>query len=180
MDNYIDSILKENRKFYPSDDFRNNARIKSVQEYEAEYKKSVDNPEQYWAEKANDLDWFKRWDSVLRNDMGFFKWFEGGILNVSYNCLDRHVKSGKKNKVAFIWEAESGETKTYTYGQLLKEVCKFGNVLKKLGVKRGQVVQVYLPMIPELPITLLACARIGAIHSVVFAGFSSDALKDRI
>ena len=112
--------------------------------------------------------------------MGFFKWFEGGYLNVSYNCLDRHVKAGRGKKIAFIWEAESGESKTYTYEQLLKAVCRFSNVLKKKGVKKGDVVEIYLPMIPELPIAMLACARIGAIHSVVFAGFSSDALKDRI
>ena len=180
MPEFIDSILKENRVFYPSEEYSRNSHIKSMKEYSKIYKKSVENPEAFWAKLANQLEWFKKWDIVLRNDMGFFKWFEGGYLNVCYNCLDRIVKSGKKDKIAYIWEAESGETKTYTYGQLLKEVCRFANVLKKKGVQRGHVVEIYLPMIPELPIAMLACARIGAIHSIVFAGFSSDALKDRI
>jgi len=178
--NYITSILKENRIFYPPKKFSENAHIKNMQQYGELYKKSVENPEAFWAEMALQLEWYKKWDTVLRNDMGFFKWFEGGYLNVCYNCLDRIVKSGKKNKTAFIWEPESGKCKTYTYGQLLKEVCKFANALKKLGVKKGHVVEIYLPMIPELPIAMLACARIGAIHSVVFGGFSSGALRDRI
>ncbi len=173
------SILKENRIFYPPKKFSKNAHIKSMEEYESIYKKSIENPEAFWAEKASQLEWFKKWDIVLRNDNGFFKWFEGGYLNVSYNCLDRNVKISK-DKVAFIWEPESGKSKTYTYGQLLKEVCRFANVLKKFGVKRGNVIEIYLPMIPELPIAMLACARIGAVHSVVFGGYSSDALKDRI
>jgi len=177
---YIDSILKEHRVFHPSEEFSRRARIKSMKEYSKIYKKSIQNPEAFWAEKANELEWFKKWDIVFRNDMGFFKWFEGGYLNVSYNCIDRHVKAGKGKKIAYIWEAESGETKTYTYEQLLREVCKFANVLKKKGVQRGHIVEIYLPMIPELPISMLACARIGAIHSVVFGGFSSEALKDRI
>ena len=180
MEKYIDSILKESRVFYPHEEFSRKALIKSMKEYSKIYKKSVDNPEKFWAEKANELEWFKKWDSVLRNDIGFFKWFEGGELNVSYNCLDRHVKNGNANKKALIWEQESGKNKTYTYGQLLKDVCRFANVLKKKNVKRGDVVQIYLPMIPELMISMLACARIGAIHSVVFAGFSYGALKDRI
>ena len=180
MVNYIDSILKENRIFYPSEEFSRKSHIRSMKEYSKIYKQSIENPEAFWAEKANELEWFKKWDLVLRNDQGFFKWFEGGYLNVSCNCLDRIVKSGKKNKIALIWEPESGQTRNYTYGQLLKEVSKFANVLKKKGVKRGHIVEIYLPMIPELPIAMLACARIGAIHSVVFAGFSSDALKDRI
>jgi acetyl-CoA synthetase len=179
-DSYITSILKENRLFYPSDDFRNNAKVKSMEDYERLYKKSIDDPQGFWSDKAGNLGWFKKWDSVLRNDNGFFKWFEGGLLNVSWNCLDRHVMNGKRNKAAFIWEAEDGEAKVYTYGSLLKEVCRFANVLKGKGVKKGDVVQIYLPMIPELPIAMLACARIGAIHSIVFGGFSSDALKDRI
>ena len=180
MVDYITSILKENRIFYPSDEFRRKSHIKSMQEYSRLYKKSIENPEAFWAEMALQLDWFKKWDIVFRNDMGFFKWFEGGYLNACYNCLDRIVKSGKKDKIAIIWEPESGEHKVYTYEQLLRDVCRFANVLKKFGVKRGYVVEIYLPMIPELPIAMLACARIGAIHSVVFAGFSSDALKDRV
>ena len=177
---YIDSILKEKRVFYPSHEFSRKSHIKNMAEYSKLYRRSIENPEKFWAKKAEEIDWFRKWDIVLRNDMGFFKWFEGGYLNVCHNCLDRIVKSGKKNKIALIWEPESGEGKKYTYEALLKEVCRFANVLKNLGVKRGNVVEIYLPMIPELPIAMLACARIGAIHSVVFAGFSSDALKDRI
>ncbi|MBI2655448.1 acetate--CoA ligase [Candidatus Woesearchaeota archaeon] len=180
MPSYIDSILKESRVLYPHEEFSRNSHVKSMKEYSKIYKKSIENPEAFWAEKADELEWFKKWNSVLRNDHGFFKWFEGGELNASDNCLDRHVKSGNANKKAIIWEQESGKNRIYTYGQLLKEVCRFANVLKKKNVKRGDVVQIYLPMIPELPIAMLACARIGAIHSVVFAGFSSDALKDRI
>ncbi len=180
MPEFIDSILKEHRVFYPHEEFSRKSHFKSMKEYSALYKKSIDNPIKFWAERAEKLEWFRKWDTVFRDDMGFFKWFEGGRINVSYNCLDRIIKAGKGKKNAFIWEAESGETKTYTYEELLKEVCRFSNVLKKKGVKRGDVVQIYLPMIPELPVAMLACARIGAIHSVVFAGFSSEALKDRI
>ena len=180
MAEFIDSILKEKRVFYPSEDFSRKSSIRSMQEYSKVYKKSIENPQAFWAEMALQLHWFKKWDTVFRNDQGFFKWFEGGYLNVSYNCLDKIVESGKKDKIAYIWEPESGESKSYTYEQLLKEVCKFSNVLKKKGVQKGKVVQIYLPMIPELPIAMLACARIGAIHSVVFAGFSSDSLRDRI
>ncbi|MBI2101542.1 acetate--CoA ligase [Candidatus Woesearchaeota archaeon] len=180
MADYIDSILKENRVFYPSDEFSRKSYIKNMAQYSKLYKKSIENPEAFWAGIASHIEWFKKWDIVLRNDMGFFKWFEGGYLNACYNCLDRIVKSGRKDKIAYIWEPEKGESKTYTYGHLLKEVCRLANVLKNMGVQRGHVVEIYLPMIPELPIAMLACARIGAIHSVVFAGFSSDALKDRI
>ena len=180
MSEFIDSILKEHRVFYPHEEFSRKAHIKSMKQYSSLYKKSIEYPMKFWAEKAEQLDWFEKWDSVFRDDVGFFKWFEGGQLNVSYNCIDRIIKSGKGKKAAFIWEAESGETKNYTYEELLKEVCRFANVLKKKGIQRGQVVQIYLPMIPELPIAMLACARIGVIHSVVFAGFSSEALKDRI
>ena len=179
MEEKFDSLLKEKRIFNPSKEFSSKARIKSMQEYEVLYKQSIENPEAFWAEKALQLDWFRKWDTVLRNDRGFFKWFEGGYLNVSYNCLDRNVKINK-DKIAFIWEPESGKSKTYTYGQLLEEVCRLANVLKKFGIKRGHIVEIYLPMIPELPIAMLACARIGAIHSVVFGGFSSESLKDRI
>ncbi|MBI2651361.1 acetate--CoA ligase [Candidatus Woesearchaeota archaeon] len=178
-EDYITSVLKETRVFYPLKNFSANSLIKNMEEYKALYKYSIENPESFWAEKASELEWFKKWDTVLRNDQGFFKWFEGGYLNVCHNCLDKNIRKNK-DKLALIWEPESGKSKTYTYEQLLKEVCKFANVLKNKGIKKGDVVQIYLPMIPELPISMLACARIGAIHSVVFAGFSSDALKDRI
>src|SRR3989338_3973297 len=180
MPEFIDSILKEKRVFYPHEEFARKAHIKSMKAYSALYKKSIEDPIKFWAERAEQLEWFKKWDSVFRDDVGFFKWFEGGEINVSYNCIDRLIKQGKGKKIAITWEPESGEAKTYNYEELLKEVCKFANVLKKKGVKRGEVVQIYLPMVPQLPIAMLACARIGAIHSIVFAGFSSEALKDRI
>ena len=156
------------------------AHISSMQQYEDVYKQSIEDPERFWAEKAEALHWFKRWDNVLRDDNGFFKWFEGGQLNMSYNCLDRHLAGWRKNKAAIIWESDDGSTKTYTYQELHREVCRFANVLKKKGVRKGDRICVYLPMIPELAITLLACSRIGAVHSVVFAGFSPASLKDRI
>lgn len=177
---YITSVLKEERVFIPSKEFSRNAYIKSLDEYKQIYGYSIKNPEKFWADKAEQLDWFKKWDTVLRNDNGFYKWFEGGYLNVAYNCLDRHIKNGKKNNTAIIWEAEDGTVKTFTYEQLHCYVCEFANVLKSKGIGRGDRVCIYLPMIPELVISMLACARIGAIHSIVFGGFSSDSLKDRI
>jgi len=176
---YITSILKENRIFKPSKSFSQKAHIKSMKDYEKLYKESIKNPEAFWSEKAEQLEWFKKWKTVLRDNNGFFKWFEGGKINVCHNCLDKNVKTNK-DKIALIWEPETGESKKYTYEQLLKEVCRFSNVLKKLGLKKGQVAVIYLPMIPELTIAMLACARIGVIHSVVFGGYSSEALKDRI
>jgi acetyl-CoA synthetase len=151
-------------------------------QYNKIYRKSIDDPEGFWAEMAEQLDWFKKWDKVLVQDFSDAKhqWFVGGKLNVSYNCLDRHLTTQRKNKAAFIWEGDIGDTKTLTYQQLYYEVNKFANVLKKLGVKKGDRVSVYLPMIVELPIAMLACARIGAIHSVVFGAFSGDALRDRM
>ncbi len=136
--------------------------------------------EGFWAEQAGALDWFRAWDRVLDWDLPFARWFEGGTLNVSYNCLDRHVAAGHGDKVAYHWEGEPGDTRTISYGELLAEVARFGNVLRGLGVHRGDRVAVYMPMIPELPVAMLACTRIGAVHSVVFGGFSSDALRDRI
>jgi acetyl-CoA synthetase len=151
-------------------------------QYNKIYRKSIDDPEGFWAEMAEQLDWFKKWDKVLVQDFSDAKhqWFVGGKLNVSYNCLDRHLTTPRKNKAAFIWEGDIGDTKTLTYQQLYYEVNKFANVLKKLGVKKGDRVSIYLPMIVELPIAMLACARIGAIHSVVFGAFSGDALRDRM
>jgi acetyl-CoA synthetase len=176
----IESMLAEERKFPPSEDFRNRANIKSLEEYQQLYDQSVNEPEKFWAEMANELHWFKKWDKVLSWDPPFAKWFEGGKLNVSYNCLDRHLKTWRKNKAAIIWEGEPGDSKIFTYHQLHREVCKFSNVLKKLDILKGDRVCLYMPMIPELAIAMLACTRIGAIHSIVFGGFSSDALRDRI
>ena len=179
MADYIKSLMKEDRVFYPPKSFSKKAIIKNIKQYERLYQESVTNPEKFWAKQASQLIWFKKWDTVLRNDKNFFKWFEGGKINVSYNCLEKNTKSNK-NKIALIWESEQGKSKTYSYDQLQKEVCKFANALKKMGVKKGKIVQIYLAMIPQLMISMLACARIGAIHSVVFSGFSSDSLKDRI
>ncbi len=146
------------------------------------YKKSIDNPETFWQNAAEDITWFKKWDKVSVGDFnsGEIKWFSGGKLNASYNCLDRHLSTWRKNKTAIIWESEQGETRTYSYQQLHREVCRFSSALRKVGVKKGDRVTIYLQMIPELVISVLACARIGAIHSVVFGGFSSDSLYDRI
>jgi len=164
------------------------AYISGKEAYEALHKRSVSDPEGFWGEKAGEyVEFFKKWDKVLdynfdiRKGDIYVKWFQGAKLNVSYNCLDKNVKAGKGNKVAILWEGnEVGEDRSYTYKQLLDEVCKFANVLKSLGIKKGDRVCLYLPMIPELAIAMLACTRIGAIHSIVFGGFSSDSLKDRI
>jgi acetyl-CoA synthetase len=177
---HIDSTLDESRSFEPSAEFSQKAQIKSLAEYEVLYKESVEQPEKFWGRAAEELHWFKKWDKVLEWKAPWAKWFLGGQLNLSYNCLDRHVHTARKNKAALIWESEPGEVRTYTYQQLWKEVQKFANVLKGLGVRKGDRVAIYMGMTPELPIAMLACARIGAPHSIVFGGFSSNALVDRI
>jgi acetyl-CoA synthetase len=182
MEKKFMSMMDEKRVFEPSEEIKKKAYIKSMDEYRKLYKQSVDDPDKFWGEQANLLDWYKKWDKVSEWDFNKpeLKWFAGGKLNVSYNCLDRHLAT-KGNKAALIWQGEPlEESKTYTYQQLHYHVCKFANVLKKHGVKKGDRVTIYLPMIPELPIAMLACARIGAIHSVVFGGFSAEALRDRI
>ena len=180
----ITSMMEETRVFNPPAELVDKAYLKSIDEYKAQWKRSVEDPEGFWGEKAEEmLDWYKKWDKVLVEDFanGKHEWFVGGKLNVSYNCLDRHLTTWRKNKAAIIWEGEpEGESKIYTYQELYYEVCRFANVLKKLGIKKGDRVTIYLPMIPELAIAMLACARIGAIHCVVFGGFSADALADRI
>ncbi len=178
----ITSLLEEKRLFPPSEDFRSKARVKSMEEYEAIHKESEDDLESFWARQAEEhLDWYKKWHKVLSGDPPFWRWFVGGQLNASYNCLDRHLNTEVRNKTAIIWEGEpEGDSRTYTYEELHREVCKFANVLKSFGIKKGDRVCMYLPMIPELPIAMLACARIGAIHSIVFGGFSAESLKDRI
>ncbi len=179
----ITSLQEETRVFNPPPEFSSRARIKSIDDYNKMYKRSIENPEQFWAELALDLDWFRKWDTVLTQDFMEAKheWFTGGILNVSYNCIDRHLTTWRKNKAALIWEGdEPGETKTLTYQQLYGEVCRCANVLKKHGVKKGDRVTIYLPMTVELSIAMLACARIGAVHNIVFGGFSADSLRDRI
>jgi acetyl-CoA synthetase len=177
---HIDSTLDEQRSFEPSAEFSQKAQIKSLAEYEALYKESVEQPEKFWARAAEELHWFKKWDKVLDWKAPWAKWFVGGQINLSYNCLDRHVQTARKNKAALIWESEPGEVRTYTYQQLWREVQKFANVLKNLGVRKGDRVAIYMGMTPELPIAMLACARIGAPHSIVFGGFSANALVDRI
>jgi acetyl-CoA synthetase len=178
----ITSMMEEKRVFKPSKKISQSAYIKSLEEYREIYQRSIDDPEAFWGELAEQLDWYKKWDKVLVEDFKEAKhqWFVGGKLNVCYNCLDRHLKTWRKNKAALIWEGDIGDSKTLTYQQLYYEVCKFANVLKKHGVKKGDRVSIYLPMVLELPIAMLACARIGAIHSVVFGGFSAEALRDRV
>ena len=183
-DKKIESTMQEGRLFAPPTEGQAQAHIKSMAEYEAQYQRSMDDPEGYWADRTRELlVWDKEWDKVLEADMvkPEISWFKGGKLNVSYNCLDRHLTEGRRNKAALIWQGEPEEdVKVYTYQMLHTEVCRFANVLKEMGVKKGDRVAVYLPMIPELSITLLACTRIGAIHSVVFAGFSAQSLQSRV
>lgn len=179
----ISVFQEEHRVFNPPDWFSKKAHIPGMAEYEKLYKRSVDDPESFWGEMADKyLTWYKRWDRVLEYNFEKpeIKWFQGGKLNASYNCLDRHLKTDRRNKAAIIWEADDGSYKTYTYQQLSYEVNRFANVLRKKGVKKGDRITIYLPMIPELAISMLACARIGAIHSIVFGGFSAQSLKDRI
>jgi len=178
----ITSMMGEKRIFYPPEELSRKAYIKSVDEYRQIYQRSISDPERFWGEMAEQIDWYKKWDRVLEENFaeGKHEWFVGGKLNVCYNCLDRHLGTWRKNKAALIWEGDIGDSRVLTYQQLFREVCRFANVLKKFGVKKGDRVAIYLPMIPELPIAMLACARIGAIHSVVFGGFSADALRNRI
>jgi acetyl-CoA synthetase len=176
----IESTLTETRSFSPPEEFSQNAIIKSAAEYEKIRARASADPEGFWSDIARELHWFKSWDKVLEWDVPWAKWFLGGKINLSYNCLDRHVDTWRKNKAAIIWESEPGEVRTLTYQQLLTEVKKFSNVLKSLDIKSGDRVAIYMGMCPELPIAMLACARIGAVHSVIFGGFSSNALVDRI
>ncbi|MGI6458419.1 MAG: acetate--CoA ligase [bacterium] len=172
----IDALLQEKRNFEPSKEFTEKAHIKDLSIYE-EAKK---DPLGFWAKMAEELEWFQKWDQVLDWQPPDAKWFVGGKLNACYNCLDRHVRNGIRNKAALIWEGEPGDQRTLTYWDLYRDVNKFANCLKKLGVRKGDRVTLYMPMIPELVIAVLACARLGAVHSVVFGGFSPDALRDRI
>ena len=176
----IESVLTETRSFPPPAEFAAKAHVKSLAEYEALYARAEADPEGFWAEIAGELAWDKRWDRVLDWQLPDAKWFVGGKLNVSVSCLDRHVASWRRNKAAIIWEGEPGETRVLTYGQLHREVCKTANALHALGVRAGDFVAIYLPMVPEAAIAMLACARLGAPHTIIFGGFSSEALADRI
>src|SRR5437899_1175460 len=176
----IESVLREGRVFPPSADFSSRAHIASRADYDRLYRRSVEDPEGFWAEMARRLHWSTPWHRVLDWQPPYAQWFAGGRLNVSENCLDRHLAGPRRNKAAIIWEGEPGERRVLTYHALHREVCRFANVLKALGVKAGDRVGIYLPMIPEAAIAMLACARIGATHSVVFGGFSGEALRDRM
>jgi acetyl-CoA synthetase len=172
----IDALLQEDRTFPPPEGFRAQAVVRDAQVYED----AARDPERFWEAFARELEWSAPWTQVLDWKPPHAKWFVGGKINASVNCLDRHLKSARRNKAAIIWEGEPGDRRTLTYFDLHREVCQFANVLKSLGVTRGDRVAIYLPLIPELAIAMLACARIGAIHSVVFGGFSAESLRDRI
>ena len=176
----IESVLNESRVFPPPPEFAANAYVKSFEEYEQIYAEAAADLPAFWEKQAAELDWFKKWDTPLEWNLPHAKWFVGGRLNVSHNCLDRHLTTWRKNKAAFVWEGEPGDQRTLTYLQLHREVCRFANVLKKLGVQTGDRVALYMPLIPELAIAMLACTRIGATHTVIFGGFSADAIRDRV
>ena len=172
----IDDLLREDRTFPPPPDFRARAVVRD----ESIYAEAERDPEAFWAKFAGELEWSRPWDTVLDWQPPHAKWFVGGTINASVNCLDRHVRGPRRNKAALIWEGEPGDRRTLTYFDLYRQVSTFANVLKSLGVRKGDRVAIYLPLIPELAIAMLACARIGAVHSVVFGGFSAESLRDRI
>ena len=183
----ITSVLHEKRVFPPTKEFSSRAHIKSLAQYRKLYNESIKSPEKFWAKQAkNELLWFKPWKKVLQWKEPFVRWFVGGQLNVSHNCLDRWLETPTANKAALIWEGEPatdgkpGEERVLTYKQLHREVCRFANVLKRNGVRKGDRVLIYLPMVPEAAIAMLGCARIGAVHSVVFGGFSAQSVADRV
>jgi acetyl-CoA synthetase len=175
----LDTVMREERLFPPPQEFSNKARIGSLAEYEKLWKEAAADTEKFWGRLAAELHWFEPFQKVLEWKEPLARWFVGGKTNVSYNCLDVHLGTPRQNKAALIWEGEPGDTRTLTYQQLHREVAKFAGVLRKLGIKAGDVVSIYMPMVPELAIAMLACARIGAVHSVIFGGFSSEAIADR-
>jgi len=175
----VDTVMQETRLFPPSAEFTSKARISSQAQYEAMWNEAKNDPEGFWGKLAEELHWFKPFDKVLDWQEPNARWFVGGQTNVAYNALDLHLGTPRKNKAALIWEGEPGDQRIYTYQTLHHEVCKFANVLKKLGIQKGDVVSIYMPMIPELVIAMLGCARVGAVHSVIFGGFSSEAIADR-
>jgi acetyl-CoA synthetase len=177
MHDRIAALLREDRLFEPAESFVARARVKDRSMHVQAQEQRLD----FWAAQADKfVEWFRRWDTLLEWDPPFARWFRGGILNVSYNCLDRHLRTWRRHKAAIVWEGERGEDRVLTYQDLHREVCRFANALKALGMKRGDRVAIYMGMTPELPVAMLACARIGAIHSVIFGGFSSEALRDRV
>ncbi len=180
MSEHIESVLQESRRFSPSESFRENAKIQTVEAYQKLYRQSLDDPDTFWSNVANELHWFKPWDKVQEWNEPFVKWFVGGQTNPSYNALDYQIEQGRGDKVAILWEGEPGDTRALTYNDMLAEVSKFANAMKAKGISKGDKVAIYMPMVPEAAVAMLACARIGATHSVVFGGFSAQALADRI
>jgi acetyl-CoA synthetase len=182
MDNQsMESVSQENRLFKPPASFSRKAHIGSMEQYKEMHKRSLDDPNAFWGGIAEELHWFKKWDRVLDDsNKPFFKWFEGGQTNICYNAVDRWAEGETANKKAIIWEGEPGDERVLTFAELKVEVSRFANVLKSLGIEKGDSIAIYLPMIPELAIAVLACARIGAVHSVIFAGFSAESIKDRV
>ncbi len=176
----IESLLQENRLFEPPAELASRAHIKSRKQYDEICERARRDREGFWADIARELHWFRPWDKVLEWSPPFAKWFAGGKTNISYNCLDRHLEGPRRTKTAILWEGEPGDTRTLTYEELHEQVCRFAGALRSLGISAGDRVALYMPMVPELPIAMLACARIGATHSVVFGGFSAEALRDRI
>ena len=176
----LESTLREHRVFAPPAEFSSRAHIKSLHQYEEMYQRSIEDPESFWAEAAQELDWFEPWTKVLEWNLPWAKWFVGGKLNLSYNCVDRHALGTRAGKTAILWEGEPGEVRRLTYAELHVEVQRFANALKNLGIQKGDRVAIYMGMTPELAIALLACARIGAIHSVIFGGFAATAIADRV
>ncbi|MEO8899124.1 MAG: acetate--CoA ligase [Candidatus Dormibacter sp.] len=176
-DSTIDALLKEGRTFPPSEEFKARAKVRD----DSLYREAEADLEVFWAKQAEKyLTFFRNWDTVLEWKLPFARWFVGGTINASYQCLDRHVENGRGDRTAYLWEGEPGDTRTITYAELLEQVCKFANALRDLGVKKGDRVGIYMGMVPELPVAMLACARIGAAHSVVFGGFSAEAVADRM
>jgi acetyl-CoA synthetase len=172
------SVTLESDIFHPGKDIVENAHVK---EYESLYKRSIEDREGFWAEQAEKLEWYKKWDKVLDDsNPPFYKWFVGGKINIIHNAIDRHLKTWRRNKLAFIWEGEPGDLRSFSYHALNREVSRFANILKSMGVKKGDIVTIYMPQIPELAFAMLACAKIGASHSVVYGGFSVEALAERI
>ena len=164
--------------YNPSEEIGKNSNVK---EYDEMYKFSIENREKFWAGQAENLEWYQKWDKILdESNKPFFKWFVGTKTNIIHNAIDRHLITYKKNKLTYIWEGENGDVRTFSYFTLNKEVSRFGNVLKAMGVLKGDIVTIYMPQIPELAFAMLACAKIGAVHSVVYGGFSVEALADRI
>src|SRR5271170_8464130 len=178
---HIESVLNEKRLFEPPADFVGAAQLNSQDVFNQLYRQSIDEPEKFWPRMAAELSWFTPFNKLLDwSNPPFAQWFVGGKINAAWNCLDRHIESGKGEKVALIWEGEPGDTSTMTYYQLYREVCRFANALKARGIMTGDRVAIYMPMVPEAAVAMLACARIGVIHTVVFGGFAAEALADRI